>query len=107
MNETSQTITGWILLLVGLIIIGVVLYSSLNIFTGKKNPPQLFSAPEIASPQEAETEAEQMVQEKLDQMIPSKNITKLLNLISWGLLAGIFIFGGSKISSLGIRLVKK
>lgn len=106
MNKTNRTIAGWILLVAGLLIISMTLYSSFNIFTGKKSAPRLFAAPEISTTQEAETETQQVIQEKLEQIIPSENITKLLNLISWSLLAMIFLFGGSKVSAIGVRLVK-
>jgi hypothetical protein len=42
----------------------------------------------------------------LKEILPAEAITKMLNLIVWSILAGIFIFGGSQISSLGIKLLK-
>ncbi len=105
MNKANQTIIGWLLLIAGLIIIGMVLYSSFNILTGKKEAPQLFEAPEVSATEDS-SEVEQVIQEKLNQALPSEGITKMLNLMSWAILAGIFIFGGGKIPGLGIQLIK-
>lgn len=112
-------ILGWLLLAFGILIIFFSLFNSWNIFTGKSQPPAVFKVEEkkkeILSPtqkiQTPEEKAQSLVQEELQkqlqQMLPADTIPKLLNLISWSILAGILIFGGAQISSLGIRLIKK
>jgi len=117
---TSATkIFGWLLLLTGLVIIGWTLYSSYNIFTGKAALPEIFEMPveKVEAPAakgkipttqaEIQKEIERMISEQLKGIIPVDTIPKLLNLICWSILAGILIFGGSQISSLGIKLLKK
>lgn len=112
-------IFGWVLLILGLIVIFYSLFNSYNIFIAKSQPPTVFkigerekttlSQKEIAQgPKEAaEKIAEEKVQEQLATMMPVDSLPKLLNLISWSILAGILIFGGAQISSLGIKLIKK
>jgi len=50
---------------------------------------------------------EKIVEKKLGEIFLVEFLLKLLNLISWSIFAGILIFAGSQISSLGIKLVKK
>ena len=110
----ARKIIGWLLLLVGLIIIFYSLFTSYNIFTGKSLGPTVFKMPEKETvlPQKGEAQPlegqmEEMIGEQLKEMLPVDFIPKLLNLISWSIMAGILIFAGGKISSLGITLIKK
>ncbi|KXB08843.1 hypothetical protein AKJ56_00060 [candidate division MSBL1 archaeon SCGC-AAA382N08] len=86
MNKLAQTITGWLLLIAGLIIIGMALYSSFNVLTGQRNPPQVFETPRQTSLErtsQVPSEAKQLIQQRLKQMMPLQNITHLINLVSW------------------------
>lgn len=111
-------IFGWVLLIAGIITIIWVLYSSYNIFTAKAAAPEIFKAEEkeavapdkgkIPTTQaELQKEMEKMIGEQLKGILPVDTLPKLLNLISWSIFAGILIFGGAQISSLGIKLIKR
>ena len=108
-----KKILGWLLLISGILIIFYSLFSSYQIFTGKSPSPEIFKIEKVILPAslETQTEAERIVQELLQkqfqEIIPAGSIPQLLNLISWSILATIFIFGGAQISGLGIRLIKK
>lgn len=111
-----KKIFGWIVLSIGLLIIFWILFSSYNIFTGKTKTPEVFKyeikietneKEEISlKPEEIKKEVEEMIQNQLAQIVPTDFIVKILNLISWSILAAIFIFGASKISEIGIKLLK-
>lgn len=112
-----KKIIGWVLLVSGLIIIFWALYSSYNIFTVKAPVPEIFKIereieiPERdkttpTSPEELQEEMKKIIQEQIKEIIPPEFLSKLLNLISWSIFAGILIFGGSKISGIGIKLIK-
>ncbi len=110
----ARKVIGWLLLLVGLIIIFYGLFTSYNIFTGKSLGPTVFEMPEKEAvlPQKSKAQAlegqvEEMIGEQLKGMLPVDFIPKLLNLLSWSIMAGILIFAGTQISSLGIKLIKK
>ena len=119
MNTKLQKFSGWILLIIGLAIIFWCLYSSFNIFTAKSSPPQIFKIEEKepltpltkektpVTQKELQEEMEKIIGEQLKGLLPAETLPKLLNLISWSIFAGILIFGGGKISSLGIKLIKK
>jgi hypothetical protein len=119
MNLASK-IFGWVLLLGGVLIISWTLYSSYNIFTAKDEAPEVFKVEkEItrtpvttqgkhpATPAELQKEMERMVGEQLKSILPPDTLPKFLNLVVWSMLAFILIFGGTQISSLGIKLIKK
>ena len=114
----ATKIFGWLLLLAGVVIIGWTLYSSYNIFTGKSAVPEIFELPkeEVKAPaptgkiteiQDIQAQLQQMLGEQLKGILPLDILPKMLNLGVWGMLAGILIFGGAQISSLGIKLIKK
>ena len=105
-----KKILGLILLFVGLIIILYSLYSSFNIFNAKTSAPEIFKTEETTLSQKGgqgiEAQVQQMISEQLKGMLPAGSFPQLLNLIAWSIFAGILIFGGSQISTLGIKLIK-
>lgn len=109
-------IIGWALLLAGLAVIIFCLFYSYNIFTAKEPAPAIFklekTEPSLEGAvggldQQAQEAISAMLEQQLGNMLPADSIPQLLNLLSWSVFAGILIFGGGKISSLGIQLVKK
>ena len=101
----TKTSFGLILLVLGLIIIFYSLYSSFNIFTAKAAPPEIFKAEPSAQGTVAGS-IQAQIEEQLKGMLPVDSVPTLLNLISWSIFAGILIFGGAQIASLGIKLIK-
>jgi len=116
-GTSIQKILGLIILILGLALIFYAIFSSYNIFTGKSQPPEIFkttgsktaaSPSKAASPQEqAQKLIEEGLQQQLQTMLPADSLPKILNLISWSILAWILIFGGVQISGLGINLLKR
>ena len=104
-------IIGFSLLIVGLVIIIGTLICSYNVFTGKAELPKLFTVQEkkeaTTTQASIEHEIEKMITGQLEEVLPSDFMPKTFNLIAWSTLAFIFIFGGSQISGLGIKLIKK
>jgi len=39
-------------------------------------------------------------------LMPSDFLPKIMNLVSWSIFVSLFLLGGSKISTLGIKLLK-
>lgn len=115
----ANKISGWLLLLVGLGIILFGVYSSFDVFSGKKPAPEIFPVEETKkslrdkdfSENEIQKQIETAMEEQLREMIPVEelveNIPRLLNLLSWSIFAGILIFAGAQISSIGVKLIKK
>jgi len=101
----ENKIIGITLLVLGLLMIfGSILYTY-NMIQGKVNIPQVFFS------QEEELEAsgdqmEDMVKQQIQNILPQSNIYKLLNMIVWAIFAWIVIIAGTKVSSLGIKMLK-
>ncbi|XOB42077.1 MAG: hypothetical protein ACKKMS_01740 [Candidatus Nealsonbacteria bacterium] len=109
-----QKIIGWLLLFTGLIIIFYSIFASYNIFTGKALEPTVFKTsekeavlPQKGKVQTQEAQMQEMIGGQLKEMLPVDFIPKLLNLLAWSIMAGIMIFAGTQISSLGIKLIKR
>ena len=116
--KLATKIIGFVLLFVGVAIILYSLSSSYDIFTGKKDVPQIFMASDIVtqetgvkaipanSMEDIQNQMQETIKEQIGQILPSDFIPNLLNLISWSILATILIFGGTHLSGLGIKLIK-
>lgn len=98
-------ILGLVLLFLGLVVIGYSLYSSFNIYTAKTSAPELFKI-EQSAVKGVSGDIQAMLEEQLKGILPAGSIIDMLNLISWSAFAGILIFGGAQVSSLGIKLIK-
>ena len=112
MNNFSKII-GWLVFFSGLLIISLTLWYSYNIFTAKIPLPEFFQMPQetksISEPgaQDVQAQLQKAMGEQLKGLIPADFISKTLNLTIWSMLAFILMSGGSKISDLGIKLIKE
>lgn len=104
-------IIGYFLLVVGMIIIGLTLFESYHIFTDKVQAPLIFKTNVSQQksntntvPQEQQLNA--IIQKQISQLLPIDTMPKMLNLISWSILAGILILGGGQIASIGIKMIR-
>ena len=107
-----QKIFGWVLLVLGVAVIGWTLLSSYNIFTGQSALPEFFKIPEeiVSSEgmtQDIQAQTQQIIGEQLKGLLPVDSITQFFNLMVWSMLTFILIFGGTQVSGLGIKLIKK
>jgi len=108
----TNKIGGWLLLILGVAIVLYSLYSSFSIFTNRTSAPEIFPIIQEEQQktnitgQDPQAQAEEMMREQIKGIIPVDFLPRLFNLISWSLLAGVLIFGGSQIANLGIKLVK-
>ena len=113
MNLAAK-ILGVLFLFTGVIIIIGTLYFSYNIFTAKSSIPEILkmeiphtsSGAETADSLDLQTKIENIAAEQIKGLFPAEALTKMINLIALSVLSGIFIFGGTQISSIGIKLIK-
>ena len=111
----SNKIIGYTLLVAGLSLIVFTLYQSYNIFMENFSAPLLFKVQVpvsssktngIGSSQDPQKQLNEEMSKQLNRMIPADTLPKILNLLSWSILAGIFVFSGSQIASLGIKMIR-
>jgi hypothetical protein len=103
-------VIGYVLLALGLIMIGWTLWQSYNIFTDKASAPLIFKTQAdqqaaAGSNTDLQTQINQAIQKQLNQILPQATITKILNLIAWSLLAWILITVGGAVSRIGVKLI--
>ncbi len=102
---SSNKIFGYILILIGLAIIILAICQSYQIFTGKEQVPQVFVVSEKASKGgNVLDQTQQAIQKQLENILPTDSVFRLLNLLSWSILALILIFGGGQIAGIGVKL---
>jgi len=106
-----EKIFGWALLILGIFIILWTLNFAFKAFKGEKQFFKVFEPKKISkiekTPQTLEEKLQKEISESLKEALPIEEIYKILNLVAFSIFSGIFIFGGSQIASLGIKLLKK
>lgn len=103
----TNKIIGYVLLVIGILLIISPLWQTYNIFTGKSLPAQIFmsSVSLKVDPNVGPTDIQGQVQNALIKILPVNSINNTLNLVSWLLLIWIFIYGGGKIAEIGVKLL--
>jgi hypothetical protein len=104
----TNKIIGYLLLIMGLILMGGTIFQSYNIFTDKASAPLVFKTevPQQTSGGTAiEKQINDEIQKQLNQVLPATTITKILNLTAWSMLAFILITAGAAIASIGTKLI--
>ncbi len=114
-----KKIFGWGLFALGILIIFWILYLSFQIFVRGGSAPEVFKVErptEVTtptdnkaglSPEAIQQQLTKTINEKINSIIPFGSLPKLLNLISWSIFAGIVIFGGGKISEIGLKFLRE
>ena len=102
-------IIGYVLLLIGILLIVMPLWQTYNIFTGKAVPAQVFTRPaslqvdEKASP----LDIQKQMQNALIKVLPVDMINSTLNLAAWMILMWVLIYGGGKVADIGVKMIKE
>ncbi|MFH0792114.1 MAG: hypothetical protein V1905_02780 [bacterium] len=108
-------LVGFILIVIGILVILYALWSSYELFTGKKPAPVIFSVPQQ---QNTKTDSGGIGLGSISTDIIVKELTKglitatpneypsiMFNMLSWSVSAFIMIFGGSQLAKIGIGLL--
>jgi len=103
----TNKITGYVLLIVGVLLIILPLWQTFNIFTGKAQPAQIFMRPTALTVNQNVNplDIQGQIQNALVKILPIDLIDNTLNLISWLLLIWILLYGGGKIAEIGVKLL--
>lgn len=105
----AKSVAGSFVIVVGLTIIGSTLWYSFLIFTDQRTPPQLFEAglkTETARSAGLEEQISSVIEDQINSVLPPDAIPRILNLAVWSMFAGVAVFAGSQISSIGIKLLR-
>lgn len=123
MGVNAKVVIGWIIIVVGLAIIGQAINSSYQYFTAKADFPQVFKQPASQAAPTAPTETnlgnlspeqeqalmqnqiQQSVGQAVGNILPEGGLAKLLNIIVWVMFATFLAFAGAKLAAVGIKLI--
>lgn len=120
-----KNILGWVLIIVGLVMILGDIFVSYNYFTGKDKFPEIFKEVQVSSTKEPAstsgnntTDAQQKlqnqvsesinnsIQDQVSRMLPSGSISTMLNASLWSIFAFFLLSAGAKLVSLGGGFIK-
>lgn len=113
-----KKIAGGILLIFGVLIILWGIYSSYQIFQGKKPVPEVFPIQKLKQTlpskekddktleEKVGKEIQKIIGEQFSKIIPSEFVPKTFNLLSWSLFMFILIYAGGKLATLGVNLLR-
>ena len=103
----SNKIIGYVLLVIGLLLIVLPLWQTYGILTGKAVPAQVFARPAALKVNQnvGVLDVGGQVQNALIKVLPIDLVDNILNLATWLLLMWILIYGGGKIAEIGVKLL--
>jgi len=92
-----EKIFGFILIIIGLMLIFYSIYSMFNIFSGSSNPPKIIKMNDVklSIPLVGEIE-----------ILSGEEISKIANMSLYSIFMFFIISAGSRIADLGIKLLK-
>jgi len=115
-----KIIVGWLVLTVGLLIIGGAISSSYNFFTAKADFPAIFKsttvnnqvveqikpAADVSGPQaQIQQMMSQATNNAIANLFPIESIYKILNAITWSIFATFLVYAGFKIAEIGVKMI--
>lgn len=103
-----KKIIGLILIFLGIVLIIWGIWQSYNIFTGKKEAPEIFKYSmenqTSVSGKLLEDQIQKAIKDQLSAVLPADSVPKILNLVSWSIFMAILVMASAKISLIGIKL---
>jgi len=103
MSSDMEKIFGYILLCIGLICISFAFYSMYNVFTNLTPPPEIFKMKSLSFSISAGVANPSTVTD----IALDPEVRKIVNMSLYYLFMLFIVMVGSKISSLGIQLIKE
>ncbi len=111
-----KKIFGWIILIIGILIIVWGIWTSYQIFTGQMPIYEIFTSETIEGTSltegkinlnlPIEQQMQQIIKDQISQMLPQELMFKFFNLGAWWIFMMILMLGGGKLASIGINLLK-
>jgi predicted PurR-regulated permease PerM len=121
-----KNILGWVLIVVGLIMILGDIFVSYNYFTGKDKFPEIFKESVVSNvsnnskinsssggdvQQQIQSQVNETVgntiRDQVDRALPASSITLMLNASLWSIFAFFLLSAGAKLAKLGGGFVKE
>lgn len=111
-----KKIFGWIILIIGILIIVWGIWTSYQIFTGQIPVYEVFTAETSNDASLAkdkinlnlpmEQQMQEIIKDQIGQIFPQETLFKFFNLSAWWIFMMILMLGGGKLANIGINLLK-
>jgi hypothetical protein len=98
--KADSKMVGWVLLVVGLILIVFAVYFMFRVFTGATAPPAIFNMKSITMPTGEGTSANNV------ELVPGGAVSLVINMLIWAVLMYFVASAGSRIGGLGVKLIR-
>ena len=100
--KADTKMAGWVLLIVGLILIVLAVYFMFTVFTGATAPPAIFNMKSITMslPTGEGTPPTDV------ELVPGGAVSRVVNMILWAVLMYFVASAGSRIGGLGVKLIR-
>ena len=115
--KNMKKIFGWIILIIGILVIVWGIWTSYQIFTGQMPVYEVFTSEASNSTSltgsginlnlPMEQQIQQLVKDQIGQIFPQETLFKFFNLSAWWIFMMILMLGGGKLAGIGINLLKK
>lgn len=115
--KNMKRIFGWVILIIGILIIVWGLWTSYQIFTGEIPVYEVFIPETIKETSlvkdkinfdlPLEQQMQQIIKDQIGQILPQELLFRFFNLGAWWIFMMILMLGGGKLASIGINLLKK
>jgi hypothetical protein len=93
LNLKNGRIVGYVLLAIGIIVIFFAIFEMILVFTSSNAPPKLFNFSDIST--------------NGTLLISGQNVNKASDMLAWFVLMAFIMWGGGKIASLGVNLLRE
>ncbi len=114
----TKIIIGWVLLAVGLAVIGTTINSSYRYFNAQAEFPAIFksspagpaavenkNAPDLDLQAQMQESINLATQQAIADMLPTDAINKMLNAVCWSIFAAFMVYAGFKIAEIGVKML--
>jgi len=112
-----KKIFGWVILIIGILIIIWGILTSYQIFTGEIPVYEVFTletsdgtslAKDKINPNlPMEQQMQEIIKDQIGQILPQESLFKFFNLSAWWIFMMILMLGGGKLANIGTNLLKK
>ena len=93
LNLKNGKIVGYVLLAIGVILIFFAIFEMIFVFTGSNAAPKLFNFSDIST--------------NGTLLISGQNMNKASDMLAWFILMAFIMWGGGKVASLGVNMLRE
>ena len=112
--DTLKNVFGYIFIAIGVIVIAATIFNAVQMFSGEKEFPQVFSSDEAMPTQNGDSSSggldsivEGLISDQINSILPENSVENTLNMTAWIIFAFFMVYAGGKIADIGFKFLKK